>query len=266
MKVTEKTIKKTWDQVWEGHSNNSFIKVAEKIFYYLIPMQFGSRTVYKTLEDIIKNNNIKDFSIIECGCGSGYIQKAIYEKHNCETYFLDISKVALDYAKHNLKNIENKDKLHFLEMSALNMRIEDDTFDIVWNSGVIEHFHPPDQKKMISEMLRITKKNGFVVIFAPSIYGKVYLKMKKRAERLGTWQAGKEVPLSTLENIIPSEYQNNFTEISKGHVYQLHYLKYIFKNLYLRYLATFFLEILQYILTPFDNMPGYYLVTVIRKK
>lgn len=267
MKITEKDVKQNWDNIWQGHFNSKTAGFFEKIYYTIFKAQFSSLSILKELDKIIKEQDLKDFSIIECGCGSGYIQKRLYQKHQPETYFLDISKKALDYTKKNLSNLRDVSKIHFLEMSALNMKdIKDNSYDIVWNAGVIEHFNKKDQKKMVSEMIRITKKGGVTIFFTPSTNGKLYLRMKKRAERLGIWQAGFEAPVETLHHLIPKKFEKKYQEFSKGYISQLHYLKYSFKSRPSRHLASFFLELLQRLLFFLENKPGYFLITIIRKE
>jgi ubiquinone/menaquinone biosynthesis C-methylase UbiE len=46
-------------------------------------------------------------------------------------------------------------RVKFLEMDALNMSFEDNSFDYVIMSDVLEHI--PNTKKLLSEVLRVTK-------------------------------------------------------------------------------------------------------------
>jgi len=264
-KPEEKEIEKHWDKIWEKHNNKSQ-QLFEKIFYFIFRNQFSNKQVYKHLKNQIKTLNNKDFSIIECGCGSGYIQKKIGEKFNSQSDFLDISKEALKYTKNNLKKSKLKKESKFIQGSILSIPIKDNSYDIVWNSGVLEHFLENDQKKAFKEMIRITKTKGKTIILIPSTYGKIYLKMKKYAEKNGTWQAGYELPLKSMKHLIPKEYQNQYEEYSFGYTSQLHYLKYFFKNKTLIKLSIPILEILQNILFFLENKPGYFLIGIINKK
>jgi SAM-dependent methyltransferase len=48
------------------------------------------------------------------------------------------------------------------------MPFKDNTFDLVYNSGVIEHFQEPDNVEAIREMGRVTKANGKVIVIVPN--------------------------------------------------------------------------------------------------
>lgn len=263
-KPTEKEIEKHWDKIWEKH-NNFKKQLFEKIFYFIFGNQFSNKQVYKHLKKQIKNPNKKNFSIIECGCGSGYIQKKIIKNFKCQGAFLDISKEALKYTKNNLKNAKFKKDPQFIQGSILSIPLKDNSYDIVWNSGVLEHFLENDQKKAFKEMIRITKPGGKTIIFIPSSYGKIYLKMKKLAEKNKTWKAGYEVPLMSMKKLVPKEYKIQYKEYSYGFISQLHYLKYLFKNKNFIKLSIPILEILQNLLFFLDYKPGYFLIGIIKK-
>lgn len=259
-------VKQTWENIWKTHNDNRIIAIFEKLFYKLFPIQFSSKTILNEIVKTINSAGLTRFSVIECGCGSGYIQKEIFKKYGNDAYFLDISPEALKYAKNNIKDAFDKNKHHFIEGDALDMNIiRDESFDITWNAGVIEHFHETDQRKMVAEMLRITKKNGYVLIFAPSTFGKIYLKMKTRAEKLNIWQAGYEQPLESLKHLIPKQDITNYKEYSTGFISQLHYLKYLFKNKLSQYIAIAVLEIVQRILYFLEWRRGYFIVGLIKK-
>jgi len=80
---------------------------------------------------------------------------------------------------------------------------KDDSFDIVWNEGVLEHFPEPNNIKATKEMARVSKKN--VIIAVPNttplwIIRKYILKMIKK------WPYGYEESYSVfrLKNLIES--------------------------------------------------------------
>jgi len=45
---------------------------------------------------------------------------------------------------------------------------ESNTFDFVFNSGVVEHYDAPTRKRLLIEMARVTKPGGFVVVVFPN--------------------------------------------------------------------------------------------------
>jgi SAM-dependent methyltransferase len=78
------------------------------------------------------------------------------------------------------------------------MPLPDASFDVVWNSGVIEHFLFEDQVRMLREMLRVLKPEGTLITFNPSHEGRVYRFAKFLLERAGKWPYGREIPIRTL--------------------------------------------------------------------
>ncbi|MBN2835870.1 MAG: class I SAM-dependent methyltransferase, partial [Candidatus Delongbacteria bacterium] len=262
-KINEETIKENWDNIWKNHNNKTF-SFLEKIFFGLFKTQFSSKSVYNFLCKFI---NEKTESSIECGCGSGLIQKKLMEKYNLNGTFLDISEEALIFTKRNISKLNLLKKSEFVQGSILSIPLPDERYDIVWNSGVLEHFEVEDQRKAISEMFRITKKGGKVIILIPSTHGNIYLRMKEKAEKNNTWQAGYELPLATMMHLLPDEIDaSNCKEYKFGYITQLHFLKYMFKSKLLVNLSIPFIEIVQRVLFFLENRPGYFLALVIEKK
>ena len=113
---------------------------------------------------------IKNTKILEAACGSGLMSSRLSKK-GANTYLLDFSTYALKDAN---KNFKNKNQV-FLGTKAdiMNMPFKDNSFDIVWNQGVIEHFDNPD--KIVKEMLRVTKKEGIVIIFVPAYLSPLHI-------------------------------------------------------------------------------------------
>jgi SAM-dependent methyltransferase len=96
--------------------------------------------------------------VLEAGCGTGQTLSPLSERH--ETYGLDISKAALKLAQYNCR--------YPVLASIFKMPFGDNTFDLVYNSGVIEHFKDPENVVAIKEMARITKPSGKVIIIVPN--------------------------------------------------------------------------------------------------
>ena len=96
--------------------------------------------------------------VIEVGSGTGQTL-SIFSKRHATTGF-DISKNALLLSR---KNCHCPIRGNLLEMP-----FKDESFDFVYNSGVIEHFKEPFNIQGISEMCRITKKGGHILIIVPN--------------------------------------------------------------------------------------------------
>jgi len=96
--------------------------------------------------------------VLEAGCGTGQTLALLSERH--ETHGLDISRAALKLTRYSCNNpvLGNIFAIPF----------KDNSFDLVYNSGVIEHFREPGNVAAIREMARITKPSGKVIIIVPN--------------------------------------------------------------------------------------------------
>ncbi|MFA4825948.1 MAG: class I SAM-dependent methyltransferase [Methanoregula sp.] len=98
--------------------------------------------------------------VLEAGCGTGQTLSPLSKKY--ETVGLDISQAALNLARLNCKNP--------VLGSIFEIPFKENTFDLVYNSGVIEHFKDPDNVAAIAEMARVTKPSGRVIIIVPNTF------------------------------------------------------------------------------------------------
>lgn len=120
--------------------------------------------------------------ILEAGCGTGQTLALLSERH--ETYGLDISRAALALAQNSCKNP--------VLGSIFNTPFQQNTFDLVYNSGVIEHFRDPQNVEAIKEMARITKPSGKVIIIVPNTLCLWYMAGKYVAVMLKNFEFGYE--------------------------------------------------------------------------
>lgn len=90
--------------------------------------------------------------------------------------------------------------------------ISDNSFDIVWHAGVIEHFSDAEAQLIINENARIARK--MVISMAPNANSVAYRIGKEIAERNGTWGAGEENPKYTQKDLFIKAGLHNINEYS----------------------------------------------------
>ncbi|MBM4167343.1 MAG: class I SAM-dependent methyltransferase [Ignavibacteria bacterium] len=124
----------------------------------------------KLLESLIPNSSEK--KIIELGCGRGI--DSLY------LAFMGYKVTAFDYYEIPLRNLKNAKEnyemtlrrpleLDIIQGDFFNTGFSDETFDVVFNSGVIEHYSNENYRiELLSEMNRITKKGGYTVVAFPN--------------------------------------------------------------------------------------------------
>ncbi len=119
--------------------------------------------------------DLKGKTVLEAGCGTSETLVKVAKKAK-KTVGMDISQKALDRSRINFEiNKVPKDRYSLVLGDILNMKFKDNTFDVVFNTGVAEHFD--DEKinnRPVEEMVRITKKGGKIVILVPSVYTPFY--------------------------------------------------------------------------------------------
>ena len=104
--------------------------------------------------------------IIEIGCGSGFTSLALAQ-HGARCALLDLSAEALKVAEAAFVQA-GLQAPELYNQDALKSSVPSDSFDAVWNGGVIEHFFDPGKELLIKEMLRMTRPGGKVIIMVPN--------------------------------------------------------------------------------------------------
>lgn len=193
----ELIIKETWSKLWAS-KNSQEVDNWDSL----------SEIVLATLLHeckLIKKETKRSFRIVEAGCGTGRICRELLH-HNMDVACLDISPEALELAKAQIG-----DKAEYILGSILDMpkRENATSFDVVWNSGVMEHFSPSDQQKALREFaLSLRKGEGFnsrVITLTPYSKSFLYRVGKIILEKLNKWPFGREIPVATLQDVCPSE-------------------------------------------------------------
>jgi ubiquinone/menaquinone biosynthesis C-methylase UbiE len=138
------------------------------IFHYETQRYFNKVVSYQ--ESGLKNKYLTNYvnfvrryvrlgsKILDLACGAGL------SSHMLSKYYkvtgVDLSKPLLNYAKKHFKNIK------FEVQDARKLLFKDNTFDATMACGFIEHINQVDT--VLNEMLRVTRKNGYVILVSPN--------------------------------------------------------------------------------------------------
>lgn len=99
------------------------------------------------------NINADGDCVLDVGCHDGYWLSTQKAKN----------KYALDLEVNKLyKNI------HYIEASALKIPFKSNCFDQVFAFDVLEHIEEGKEQKFLSELIRVCKKNGEIILSTPS--------------------------------------------------------------------------------------------------
>lgn len=113
----------------------------------------------QAIELLMKKNKLK--SVLDIGCGTGRLV-AYFQEKGFASYGCDNAAEAITIARKNARKNSIK------KTSAISLPYKDNSFDLVSAISVIEHLSLKDGGKMIAEIRRVLKPNGFVFLVTPN--------------------------------------------------------------------------------------------------
>ncbi len=174
---------KTWDEIWPKYKGPR------------LPFDKLRQNQTRICRQITSQIGLaRDSKIVDVGCGSGATLAMFRHLGYSNSIGIDSSQAALE-ACHRLFSLEpGKDV--FL-MDARNIEFPDNSFDLVFSAGLLEHFENPPLD-IVSEFCRISKK--WILLSQPnqtSLFGRVCWLWQKLGR--ATWE--KEYHYSKLDYI-----------------------------------------------------------------
>ncbi|MEO0129452.1 MAG: class I SAM-dependent methyltransferase [candidate division WOR-3 bacterium] len=160
--------------------------------------------IYPPVTDIVQELvhfiNPENKIILEPGAGTGRdgIRLA---RFGANVFLLDYSEKSLQLAKNYLKNGESR--VQMIMADALNTPFKNETFDVVFHQGLLEHFKNPSP--LIKENYRILKKDGLLIVDVPQTFH-IYTLIKNILILLKLWFAGweRQFTIGSLGNLLKS--------------------------------------------------------------
>jgi SAM-dependent methyltransferase len=126
---------------------------------------FGRRAY----EGFLRRISGKEARILEAGVGSGRFCTTLAERFS-HTHYVGLDIVA--ELAHNVKRVRRIKRLSNLDAlvgDITRLPFPDDTFDVCFNQGVVEHTGGLHREALI-EMARVTRPRGVVVVTVPNYY------------------------------------------------------------------------------------------------
>mgnify|MGYP001942497354 CR=1 FL=1 len=113
----------------------------------------------------------KDFNkVVEVGCETGV--NCMLLDNKLDKYFFDLNPDAVKLAEDSVKAIGLKG--HFVQGDMFAMPFESQSFDLIFNSGVVEHFTYEERVKFLTEYSRVLKNGGSMLLAYPNHYSFLY--------------------------------------------------------------------------------------------
>ena len=133
-------------------------------YYQSLKVDIFQRYWHKRrFEEVTKISEPVD-KVLDIGCADGMFSKVILDATNASSLIgIDVIKTSINWAKKHWK--KNK-KMKFIVGDAQELKFKSDEFDAVYIMEVLEHVENP--LKVLLEVKRVLKKNGFGVFLVPS--------------------------------------------------------------------------------------------------
>jgi len=177
---------------------------------YLTPVM-PVQQLKSEIASIIRDLTFEHETLLETGCGSGRISAELACAKR-KAAVCDFSQPILDrvkclFAVSNLAAPET-----YLVDLTQKLPFDDDAFDVIWNSGVLEHWTDQELTAIVSELSRCAKR--CVISLVPNERSVFYRYGRESAEMHGIAPWGREIPRSSLRSIFEQAGLVNVTEKS----------------------------------------------------
>jgi len=163
----EKADKKVWNNTWS--KQNGYIAISEI-----------DKLIVKELGRFI---DFRDKEIIELGCGRGILSFLMAKNGAKAVNLVDFSEEALDIARDLFVDVHN---VEFIKSDIFDLD-ELKKYDIVFSSGVAEHFSDKLREEIIYKHLRMTKDIAIIIVPVRPHFNTIRHR-KRRVIALYGWQ------------------------------------------------------------------------------
>ena len=149
-----------WDAYWKQQTSvtRTYGKIAGIYRRYIIP-----RSIIKTLNSTVQQNS----KLLHAGAGGGEVDINLVS--NWKLYSIDYSYRAT--SQHRDVHYKNGIEDLIAQADIFNLPFSNDTFDAVFNLGVMEHFSDKEIVSALKEFKRVTRSGGIIILYWPPIWG-----------------------------------------------------------------------------------------------
>tara|TARA_B100000989_G_scaffold64508_1_gene44688 strand:- start:5475 stop:6905 length:1431 start_codon:yes stop_codon:yes gene_type:complete len=147
-----------WDTYWDKQTNSL------NLIYSICASIYRKIFIKSRLEYFVKKTYSYDSELLHAGCGTGHVDRFLSGNYNLTA--IDISKSAIQNYTANVPRAKS-----VYHMSIFATDFKNDSFDGIYNMGVMEHFTQQEIINILIEMKRVLKKNGKILLFWPHRYG-----------------------------------------------------------------------------------------------
>ena len=144
-------------------SKNEITQTELSIMRYAIFLQWPIRKLeYSYMIKSCENFLVSGMKTLDVGCGVTPVARWFASK-GCHAYGIDVDENTIKYLQ-NSKSYLHDPKINFSCQDMTSLNFNDNTFDLVTSISVLEHLRHPSDSKAISEMLRVLRPGGLLVM------------------------------------------------------------------------------------------------------
>ena len=180
----------------------------------------------KGILGILHSYGLKSSNIIETGSGSGHLSALLAQKKFNVT-LVDYSIEAIKKSKELFQKLHIDANFFQADITILSKTVKQ-KYDIVFSSGVLEHFDDEDLLKILTESYKVSNK--YLIFLVPNPKSLPYLLFRMKAMKTNKWLYGKEYLRDDYEVFIE---KSGFKLIEKKYVgmeFSRNYMNYVFEN------------------------------------
>jgi len=180
----------------------------------------------------VRNNHLSEWAqvmlletspgqkVLEIGAGTGEISLHLAWAGRRVTA-LDISDESLEFIRRCAAELGVE--IETVQADATQpLPFNDNEFDCVWSSGLLEHFTPDERRFMLQEQRRVTRNK--VIAMVPNAACVAYRAGKRYLEERGLWPYGLEIPILSLRDEFEAVGLRVVSEYSIGAEHALNFL------------------------------------------
>jgi len=158
--------------------------------------------------------------VLEIGSGTGEISLALALAGR-EVTVLDLSPQSLAFVQRGAADLGVR--LRAVGADAARLPFAARSFDVVWSSGLLEHFTPDERRALLAEWARVAA--GRLVNLVPNAASLAYRLGKAEQEESGRWAYGVETPIASLREDLEAAGLRLEREYSVGARHALAFLR-----------------------------------------
>ncbi|MBI4548797.1 MAG: class I SAM-dependent methyltransferase [Ignavibacteriae bacterium] len=163
MESEHKRITQAWGRIHELHPDAYIVPMPNQI------ARLQYQDFFKVLTQIV---DLRNLVVLEAGCGSGidgfYLSTLGNRVVSLDYHRIPLHQLTQAKTKFDRRN-EHKLHLNTVCGDIGSLCFRDGMFDLVFNSGVLEHYSSASEReKILREMVRVTRNGGLVAAAIPN--------------------------------------------------------------------------------------------------